>query len=115
MEGWNIVAFSQLNFRVGMDQPSHPEPISYIFCAALMLAGTPEAPAIRWRELCFWNWAKNYSIDEQPDAIDFLSRYHGPMLSEGWQFAHGPFAIDGDDEQAFQDRWLALFAKAAQR
>ena len=115
LEGWNIAAFSQLNFRVGMDQYSHPEPSSYIFSASLMLSGGPEDPAIPWRELYFWSWADEYSMHEQQDAARLLSSYNGPMLSNGWQFAHGPFVIDGKDERAFHDRWLALFAKAAQR
>ena len=57
-------------------------------------------------------------MHEQPIALNPFGNEFAVALSNVMgrhQVACGPWTIDGEDEDTFQDRWLRLFAKAAKR
>jgi hypothetical protein len=60
----------------------------------------------------------NKPMHEQPISLNPFEADFSVALSNimgKHQVAYGPYTIDGEDEGAFQDRWLRLFAKAAKR
>ncbi|MGK9234418.1 serine/threonine protein kinase [Inquilinus limosus] len=116
--GWDVAASSSISLRATLGQnPPHDSAV-YTFSASVVFARTREDPDFRWRELSFFQWMGRSSIHERPVALDPTSREFQLALSNamsGWQVAHGPWPIDAEDEESFQDRWLKMFARAARR
>lgn len=114
--GWDIVASSiiRVGGRVNRQSYSHPE--SYVFSATLVFAATTLDRDYRWREVSFFDWTAG-SMQHAPVALPANGREFDLALSKtmsGWQTAHGPICIDGEDEDGFHDRWIKLFTKAVE-
>lgn len=87
-----------------------------MFGVSLVFASTPDDANVRWRELAFMEIMSHRSNSRQPFPLNPMDRAFSVAMSNvvgRHQVAHGPFVIDGEDEDSFQDRWLRLFAKAA--
>lgn len=114
--GWDVAAFSKLSIRATIERQSYSDPPVYTFEATIAFCRTKDDANYRWRELSFFNWGRSQSMDSSPIALSPIDDTFGIALSNvvsGWQLAHGPWMIDAEDEQRFQDRWITLFAKAA--
>lgn len=115
---WDIVASSKLTLNAVLDMRSQYDPAVYKFAASLVYARAPKESDYRWHEMSFWSWTGNSPMSDAPVALDPRDREFQLALSNvmgGWQLAHGPLKIDSEDEEDFRDRWLVLFAKAAQK
>lgn len=112
--GWDVLAGSTLRVGRRVDRQAYHQPEFYVFSATLAYAKIPGDTSYRWREVSFFNWA-NGSVEHAPVALLPNSReFHlalSKVLSE-WQTAYGPIPIDGEDEDAFAERWIKLFTKA---
>jgi hypothetical protein len=96
---------------IPMDSP-------YKWSATLAFASRPGEDTYRWREVAFWRPQPafvganpNEPFGLPADNTDFdaaLSNVAGLV-----NIAFGPKAIDAEDEQDFQRRWLFLLSKAA--
>lgn len=109
--GWEVLAGSSIILSSAIDSQS-----SYTFSATLAYARIPNDSEFRWREISFWKF--NYEQSKTPFALDPGGREFIIATSNVvglFNVAHGPISIDAEDEETFQDRWLTLFAKAAQR
>jgi serine/threonine-protein kinase len=117
-DAWDIPAFASLTLRAARGDATAWDPGYYVFSASLVFAKIPSDPEYRWRELSFHEIFSRRSNFEQPFSLNPTERDFLVTVSNvagRHQIAHGPFAIDGEDEASFQDRWLTLFAKAAGR
>ena len=116
--GWDIAACCKLSLRAELDRQSAADPATYTFAATLVFASTKEDQDFRWRELSFFNWRNSEPLHLNPVVLNPKLRDFQLAISKvasGWQLAHGPFPIDGESEDSFQERWISLFAKAASR
>lgn len=116
--GWDIAAFSKLTLQAAQDLISQYDPAVYTFAVSLVYARAPKETDYRWHEMSFWTWNSRAPMSEAPVALSPRDREFQLALSNvvsGWQLAHGPLKIDAEDEDNFQDRWVHLFAKAAQK
>ncbi|KRB16386.1 hypothetical protein ASD99_08445 [Mesorhizobium sp. Root695] len=114
--GWDIAAFATIKLRSAIERYSASDAPIYTFGASLVFASTPKDDEFRWREMSFWGF--NSASESTPFALTPADRDFQVALSNvsGMvSLAHGPLAIDAEDEEAFQDRWLTLFAKSAQK
>ncbi len=112
--GWDVLAASILQVGGSLNRQAFHEPEYYKYSATLAYAKTPDDPSYRWREISFFNWAGS-SMESAPAALHPDSRDFHLALSQvvsGWQTAFGPLPIDGEDEDAFSERWIKLFTKA---
>lgn len=112
--GWDILAYSALTLSCEQSQPSWGGDRRYTFSASLVYAKTQTDGEYRWREVSFW--AFNSDNSSTPFALYPDDREFGVALSNVagmTSVAHGPLSIDAEDEDAFQERWVRLFAKAA--
>ncbi len=111
--GWDVLAASILRVGGRVDRQAAHEPEFYVYEATLAYSKSPEDTSYRWRELSFFNWASPGStapVALSPHSPEFhlaLSR-----VVSGWQTAFEPTPIDGEDEDAFAERWIKLFTKA---
>lgn len=116
--GWDVAANAFFTLRADRGRSSEYDPGYYKFGASLVFAKTQSDPEFRWRELSFHEVFTNRSNFEQPFALNPFERDFQVAISNVMgkhQVAHGPLTIDGEDEDAFHERWLRLFAKAAAR
>jgi serine/threonine-protein kinase len=114
--GWDVAAASKIVLRCQMEPLSYGSSSIYTFSASLVFCKTPKDPEHRWREVSFWSFRSDNS--STPYAINPRDREFSVALSNVagmTSVAHGPLAIDAEDEIEFLDRWLILFAKAADR
>ena len=113
---WDVRAFSVIKLQSEVDSSYSRGASSYTFSASLVYACTPTEPEYRWREISFW---KFYTDDPatpfalNPYERDFMIATSN--VASAVNVAHGPIVIDAEDEEDFQDQWLRLFAKAAQK
>ena len=115
---WNVLVGTCLKLRADRGQASYYDPGYYEFGASLVFAKTATDAEYRWRELSFHEIFSQRSHSDQPFALNPFERDFQVAVSNimgKHQVAHGPLAIDGEDEGSFQERWLRLFAKAAMR
>lgn len=113
---WDIISNAYLTLRCDLGGATSYRPGDYNFCTTLVFANTPQDQSYRWRELSFMEVFSQKPMHEQPIALNPLSREFSIALSNGvggHQVACGPWTIDGEDEEDFQERWISLFAKAA--
>lgn len=113
--GWDVMAASLLRVTGRVDRQAHHEPETYSYNSTLVYANTPEDNSYRWREVSFFNWSSGGSMQDAPVALRGDSREFHLALSRvasAWQTAYGPISIDGEDEEAFAERWIKLFTKA---
>ncbi len=87
----------------------------YKWSATLFFGKSRQDPNYRWRETAFWSLSRSHNGRDEPYAIppedrDFQIAFSNTMGVANT--AYGPLAIDGEDEDAFQHRWLTLFTKA---
>lgn len=86
----------------------------YTWSATLAFATHPGDSSFRWREVSFWSLGRSdgnepLGLAAGNGSFDIaLSNIMGVM-----NVAFGPEAIDGEDEDQFQHRWLTLFSRAA--
>ncbi|MGB3024419.1 serine/threonine-protein kinase [Paradevosia shaoguanensis] len=110
---WDVVAFTTARIACQIEQVSAYQPNVYSFGATLAYAA-PKGE-FRWWEMGFWSLGGNRSHETPfavlPDGSDFQRGVEGMMHSVS--LAYGPLPIDGEDEEAFFERWIHLFAKAA--
>lgn len=112
--GWDVLATSILRVSGRVDRQAYHEPGTYVYNATLAYAKVPDDASYRWREVSFYNWSGG-SMENAPIALRADSREFHLALSRvlsGWQTAFGPIPIDGEDEDAFAERWVKLFTKA---
>jgi eukaryotic-like serine/threonine-protein kinase len=127
--GWEMAATSTLSVkRRAINRPdTTPEgfPIfyagratsqdrDYTWSATLFFAKCPQDPSYRWREVAFWTLRNDHGVDEpfaiSPSDDEFTLAFSNVIGTT--REAYGPLAIDGEDEEDFQHRWLTLFARA---
>lgn len=116
--GWDVAANGYLTLRCDLGGASSYRPAVYNFRVSVVFARTGEDPDFRWRELSFMEVFSDKPMHEQPIALNPFEGDFAVAMSNVMgrhQIAYGPFVIDGEDEIAFQERWLRLFAKAAHR
>ena len=116
--GWDVVTSNALEIRADLANADGYGSSHYKFGATLVFTTTPQDGEYRWRELSFHEILTRRSNDDQPFPLDPFERDFHVAVSNTMgrhQVAHGPHTIDGEDEHAFQERWLNLFAKAAAR
>lgn len=116
--GWDAVAYASLTLRAHLGNATAYDQGYYVFGASLVFAQIPTDTEYRWRELSFHENFSNRSNFDQPFALSPYEREFQVAVSRTMgkhQVAHGPLNIDAEDEDAFQDRWVKLFAKAASR
>lgn len=116
--GWDVVANAYLTLKCDLGGSGSYRPGEYIFSTTLAFATMPGDSDYRWRELSFMEVFSAKPMHEQPIALNPLSAEFAVALSNvvgRHQVACGPWTIDGEDEESFQERWLRLFAKAANR
>jgi serine/threonine-protein kinase len=116
--GWDAVAYASLTLRAHLGNPTAYDPGYYMFGASLVFARIPTDTEYRWRELSFHENFSNRSNFDQPFALSPYEREFQVAVSKSMgnhQVAYGPLNIDAEDEDAFQERWVKLFAKAARR
>jgi serine/threonine-protein kinase len=116
--GWDIASSSEVSVTTIYNPQQRALRQNYTFPATLVFARTKSDPDFRWRELSFWSWATRNQFDSEPIALSPSSRDFQVAISgitSSWKIAYGPLTIDGEDEDAFRERWTHLFAKAAQR
>jgi serine/threonine-protein kinase len=112
--GWDVLAASILRVGGRVDRQAYHQPEFYVYNATLAYAKIPSDSSYRWREVSFFNWAigkvEGAPVALRPDSPEFHLALS--MVASGWQTAFGPTPIDGEDEDAFADRWIKLFTKA---
>lgn len=114
--GWDVVAAAYLNLRCDLGGRTSYRPGEYIFSTTLAFATIPGDPSYRWRELSFMEVMSAKPMHEQPIALNPFGQDFVVALSNVMgrhQVACGPWTVDGENEDEFQERWLRLFAKAA--
>ena len=87
----------------------------YSWSATLFFGKSQQDPNYRWRETAFWSFSRTQDGKDEPHALQPDDREFGMAFSNvmgATSAAYGPFAIDGEDEDTFQHRWLTLFTKA---
>lgn len=92
-----------------------PDDFDYKWSATLFYGKSQQDPNYRWRETAFWSFAQGGNSSHtpyalQPDNRDFQVAFSNTMGVANT--AYGPLAIDGEDEETFQHRWLTLFTRA---
>jgi len=114
--GWDVIAASTISLRCECGRQSYYDSPTYTFSASLVFSKTPKDPQYRWRELSFWSF--NSDSSSTPYALSPNDRDFSIALSNvvGMSnVAHGPLTIDAEDEEDFLNRWMTLFAKAADK
>jgi eukaryotic-like serine/threonine-protein kinase len=112
--GWDVAAHTSLSIIAQLSQRSPYGQASYTLSVTLVYCTTGDDPEFRWREISFWSWRGDKN--NEPYAIAPSDQDFSIATSNvigGTNVAHGPWPIDAEDEQAFSDRWLSLFARAA--
>ena len=107
--GWDVAAASSISVTGNHQYRGH----SYTWSCSLLFSRPRGTNEYRWREVGFWSW--NASGDA-PHALRAHDRELDVALSTTMgmaNFAVGPWPIDGEDEDAFIDRWIWIFARAA--
>ncbi|MDP2299059.1 MAG: serine/threonine-protein kinase [Pseudolabrys sp.] len=102
---WNILGWSTIS--VSMDGNG------YRWSATLLYA-SKKNEGYRWFEVAFWSMGGRAS--HEPFSLEASSQDLHFALSPVMHhinIAYGPFAIDGEDEEKFQDRWIDLIGRAA--
>jgi hypothetical protein len=87
----------------------------YSWSATLFFGKSQKDPNYRWRETAFWSFSRTQNGQDEPYALQPDNREFQIAFSNVMglaNIAYGPFAIDGEDEDTFQHRWLTLFTKA---
>jgi hypothetical protein len=116
--GWDVLANAYMNLRADFGGATSYRPREYTFCTTLAFARIPGDASYRWREVSFMEGFSHKPAHEQPIALNPFGREFSIALSNvvgRHQVACGPWTIDGEDEEVFQERWLRLFAKAVNR
>lgn len=106
---WDIVAWSAIALNCATSWPS-----GYTWSASLLYADRDEGEGYRWHEVGFWALGSTRPRCE-PFAIQGTSQDLYLGLGPGMHSvapAYGPLPIDGENEEAFVDRWMYLFSKA---
>jgi serine/threonine protein kinase len=114
--GWDVAAASKISLRCETGRLSHHDTPTYTFSASLVFSRTSKDREYRWREVSFWSF--NSDRSSTPYALSPQSRDFWIALSNvvgSTNVAHGPHTIDAEDEESFLDRWIAMFAKAANK
>lgn len=116
--GWEIATNAYLTLNADRGPRTSWDPGFYKFGVSLVFAKISGDPDYRWREISFHEIFTNRSHSDQPFGLNPFERDFQVAVSNTMgrhQIAHGPWTIDGEDEIAFQERWIKLFAKAAAR
>ncbi len=87
----------------------------YTHSATLMFSTAKDDASYRWRETSFFNPFEG--LDLYPLGASATHNFRIALSSTRtkYEFAYGPWTIDGEDEEAFIERWIGMFAKAASR
>ncbi|MDQ1229275.1 serine/threonine-protein kinase [Sphingomonas sp. SORGH_AS_0879] len=116
--GWDIVTNAYLTLRADRGFATNYDPGLYVFSVSLVYCKTDTDAEYRWREISFHEIFSHRGHSDQPFYLNPFERDFSLAISQVMgkhQVAHGPIVIDSEDEGNFQDRWLNLFAKAADR
>jgi len=107
VHSWNIVAWSFVNLTCRNDAQR------YRWSASFAFADRNDGHGFRWYEIAFWRLGGN-GADEPCAIAAHSSDFHYAIsnVMHNVNIAYGPFAIDGEDEENFLERWIALVAKA---
>lgn len=83
----------------------------YIRSASLWY-GRTKNDDLRWREVSYWSLKGGHNEPcYLPPGED--ADYAAAPIMHNWNLAHPPRPIDGDDVDAFCDRWMSFLAQAA--
>jgi serine/threonine-protein kinase len=107
LSGWTVASHATFTLRATSRD--------YEWGATLFYAATPQDPSFRWREAAFFAWSSVIAQSE-PFSLPAYSREFDMALSNvtgRFQAAVGPAEIDGEDEEEFHRRWVALLTRAA--
>lgn len=89
---------------------------AYTWSASFLYVDRKDDNGFRWYEVAFWRMGQDKRGETAPFS---LKGYEADMylaMGNGMHtvnLAYGPSPIDGEDEEAFIDRWIGLVAKAA--
>ena len=110
-ERTEVAAWCKVELR--QDAGRHETSLLPQFTAMLAFMRTSDDPDFRWREMAFWSWTQGpmevFALDPSDQKFTFCFS----NVTSSTSLAYGPWPIDAEDEEAFQQRWLNLFAKAA--
>lgn len=112
--GWDIVAYSGISIRAEIERIVASDRPTYTLSSSLFFGRIENEGEYRWYEVSFWKW--NAGRDHAPFALNPTEREFWVANSNvvgNYHVAFGPKAIDAEDEEQFQERWLSLFARAA--
>jgi serine/threonine-protein kinase len=111
---WVVLAFTKIQLQCTINRVTSSDDSEYKISSSIVYARPPLGEDFRWFEVSFWS--RNGNFWREPFALSPNEREFDIALSNTIGIcdkAFGPFAIDAEDEQSFQDRWLGLFARAA--
>lgn len=111
---WDILLGGFLH--VQCDYKDFGKPRNYVFASTIFYASSPGEKSFRWREVSFYRLSAMPTGEDSPFALNpFNDDFKYALVSglHNIMVAHGPVPIDGEDELAFQNRWINLFARAA--
>lgn len=115
---WDYLATTTLSLRCHHGVVNNYEPDYYQYSVTLFFGTTDTDLEYRWREISFCDVVGSRGFYEQPYAIYPSDQAFTLAVSQTLstsQVAQGPTPIDGENEHDFQERWIVLFAKAAQK
>lgn len=115
---WDIISTTTLILRCQHGKSSHYDSEYYLYSVTLYFGTSGNDLEYRWREISFCDVIGNRSFHEQPFAISGFDPAFAMSVSNTLsqsQIAFGPAAIDGENEADFENRWMTLFARAAER
>ncbi|RYF30423.1 MAG: serine/threonine protein kinase [Comamonadaceae bacterium] len=113
---WDMISHSSITLSAEVTRYSSSDAAVYMPSVSLVFFRKSKDDEYRWRELAFWSmYDRNPNV---PYALAPRDRNFAVAMSNvmgAVNVAHGPVLIDGEDEDDFQGRWIALFAKAASK
>ncbi len=105
---WDIVAWALTSLTCRHGERGS----SYQYGSNLFFGRSSDAEEYRWHEVSFWSFGSS----DGPHGLDMTGHDASVALSPTLGVANvafGPQAIDAEDEELFQNRWLSLIARAA--
>jgi serine/threonine-protein kinase len=109
--GWDVVLGEAIS---AVRNGSRKNGDGYVISASLWYAKLPKTDQYRWYEVSYWGAFRNDPCQpyELTDKVPDADKAAAPVLHV-YDICWGPLPIDDDDADEFNERWLALFAKAA--
>jgi len=112
--GLDVLGWSEIAVVCEHEAPRE----TYRWSASLLYVDRNDGNGFRWYEVAFWRMMQSRRGETQPFSLKGYEADIYLALSNvmhAVNVAYGPCPIDGEDEDAFIDRWMGLVAKAATR